>query len=320
MTIMSTTAILKEKEQIEFSLTEVFKDHNQLLIKIRFIGVCTSDIKNYIGNNSHYFGHEMVGEVVDDFENFKSGDYVNIFHKHGCMDCIGCNSGFPHLCQSPRLMPISFTEYVSIPKKSAEYCVYKLPKSDNYGDFVFLDSLSCVVRGVNRLNLSYGKKVLINGTGFLAILFASVLMAKNCTVHLFGGNLKKEELIKKALPNYVVKTTISELDNYDVQIDTTGNAELLSELINFIVPQGQLLCFSSFNHPLSLSYLRNNEITLIFSKHTTRVDVAEAIDLISSKTIPMKEMFTFYSNLHDLEKSIKSTIENEIIRGVICLD
>ncbi|WP_379166240.1 alcohol dehydrogenase catalytic domain-containing protein [Paenibacillus roseus] len=317
---MGTTAILKDKEQIEFNHTQVLQDDNKMLIKTKFLGVCTSDIKNYLANNSHYFGHEMVGEVVYDFEKFKRGDYVNIFHKHGCMDCIGCNSGFLHLCQSPHLMPMSFAEYVSIPKKSVEYCVYKLPKSDNYGDYVFLDSLSCVVRGVNRLNLTSGKKVLINGTGFLAILYASILMAKNFTVHLFGGNQKKAELINKKLPNYIVKTSISELDKYDIQIDTTGNAELLSELVNFIVPQGQLLCFSSFNHPLSLGYFRNNEITLLFSKHTTRSDVTEAIDLISSKTIPMKEMFTFYRHLDDLENSIKSTIENKIIRGVICLD
>lgn len=311
-------AVLKDSKQIEYITSWLEPGEDDFIVKSKCLGVCSSDCKNYEYNNTHYFGHEIVGEVQTDYMGFKKGDYVAVFHKHGCLECSRCKLGYYHLCQNPRYMPIGFYKYLRIPKKGVDYCVYKVPKA-RYIDFVFLDSFSCVLHGVKSLKISKGKTILVIGTGFLSLLYAYILTTMGCRVHLFGTNKKKSKLASK-LKNIDIKTSKEHLHMYDIFVETTGKSDLLYELSSYIHPKGQLLCFSNFNKALVMDKFRDNEISILFSKHTTKEDVLESIEYIARGDVPIGLMITPFDSLYDLETAINLTLSNDIIRGAINLD
>ncbi|WP_197937666.1 alcohol dehydrogenase catalytic domain-containing protein [Paenibacillus sp. GSMTC-2017] len=321
MSYRNETAVLVSKEQIEYVESDLSYTEKELIVKTKLLGVCTSDCLNYINNNSHYFGHELIAEVISDYGDFKKGDMVTIFHKHGCQNCLNCKNNLFHLCLSATYVPVGFQNYIRVPHESINNCVFKVPKSEDYTEYVFLDSISCVTHAIGKLNLTTKKeKVLILGTGFMAMLFAMLLKNENKEVELWGRNPKKISNINHHLPELKFINSIEEIGKYDICIDTSGKSELINELQECILPQGQLLLFSKLDKPIVLDHFRNNEIVILFSKHTTRADIQKSIELISKNEITTKPFLTFFNHLHDLEGAIRRTLSHDIVRGVITLD
>lgn len=242
-----------------------------------------------------------------------------VFHKHGCMKCSKCSTD-SNLCSSPNSVPVGFKRYLQIPKQSIPYSVYKLPNQVDYKEFVFLDSFSCVWHGLKKINFNQVHSILITGTGFMAILFALVLYEKNMSIDLFGTNRKKNELIERNLPNFSLLKNVNEFKEYDLVIETTGKKDVLENVVKFMKPKSQLLCFSNFKEDINITALREDEISILFSKHTTKDDIYESIYWVQKNNKVINSLITTFYNLDSLEEIINQTLTNKIIRGVIKLE
>ena len=71
---------------------------NECTVKIKYAGVCSSDIFRGYGNGAYGYplimGHELAGEIVSIGYNVKGiiiGDKVTIFPLKPCFSCISCN-------------------------------------------------------------------------------------------------------------------------------------------------------------------------------------------------------------------------------------
>lgn len=88
-----------EKPQIE-------RD-DQILVKIKAVGICGSDIHILHGANPfatypRIMGHEMVGEVEavgDNVKNIAIGDHIVVEPITYCGKCYACRKGMPNVCQ-----------------------------------------------------------------------------------------------------------------------------------------------------------------------------------------------------------------------------
>ena len=80
----------------------------EALIKVKYVGVCGSDIFICSGKNPRIHpplipGHEVVGEIVEmkgDNQSFKMHDRVAIFPPVSCGHCDWCLRGLDYLCSS----------------------------------------------------------------------------------------------------------------------------------------------------------------------------------------------------------------------------
>lgn len=102
-------AVLTKAETIEFSEIEkpVIKA-GEVLVKVKNIGICGSDIHAYYGQHPFMsfpirLGHEMSGEVVEvgaDVKDIAAGDLVTMMPQEFCGECEPCKAGRYNICNT----------------------------------------------------------------------------------------------------------------------------------------------------------------------------------------------------------------------------
>ncbi|HEY5587086.1 MAG TPA: alcohol dehydrogenase catalytic domain-containing protein, partial [Ruminiclostridium sp.] len=102
-------AILTGPKTIEFSEIEkpVIKP-NEIMMKVKKIGICGSDIHAYYGEHPFMsfpirLGHEMAGEVLEvgaEVKDIKIGDLVTAMPQEFCHECEPCTGGRYNICNT----------------------------------------------------------------------------------------------------------------------------------------------------------------------------------------------------------------------------
>lgn len=156
---------------------------NEVLIRIRSVGICGSDLHPYMGDGIDrrepgiIMGHEAAGDVEEVGENvtkWKKGDRVAINPQINCEECAQCKKGLPHLCDRSLLIGSSMRGFLD--GAMCEYLVmhekqlYHLPDEVSYDYGTFLDPLGNAVHLVNRAGVKLGDKVVIMGVGTIGLL------------------------------------------------------------------------------------------------------------------------------------------------------
>jgi threonine dehydrogenase-like Zn-dependent dehydrogenase len=174
----------------ELELTELpipkVKDPDDVLLKVKAIGICGSDVK--ILEGKHHFrpntvlGHEFCGEVIEvgtHVTHFKVGDRVAIDNNIRCGFCSFCRMGLSSQCVEIKTSALGvmrdggYAEYCLVPEKQC----FALP--DEIDDILGtqVETLATVVNGMNTLLMLPYDYVLILGFGPIGYLFAQ--FAKN---------------------------------------------------------------------------------------------------------------------------------------------
>ncbi len=102
---------------------------NEVLIKVKYTGICGSDIPRVNGDACHYYpnvlGHEFSGiveQVGENVKSLKTGDRVAGVPLLPCMECEDCQKGNYSLCKNYKFVGSSkfgsFAEYVVVPEKN----------------------------------------------------------------------------------------------------------------------------------------------------------------------------------------------------------
>ena len=153
---------------------------NDVLVRIRRIGVCGSDIHVYHGE--HPFtsypvtqGHEVAGEVVSYGKNVQGlheGQKVTIQPQVFCGECYPCRHGKYNLCEHLKVMGFQTTgvasEYFAVDASK----VTPLPDTMSFDEGAMIEPLAVAVHAVRRVGDVTGQKIAVLGAGPIGILVA----------------------------------------------------------------------------------------------------------------------------------------------------
>lgn len=173
---------------------------NEVLIKIKYAGICGSDLGSYTGGWAlptipHPItgkvlpvttGHEPSGEVVKVGKNvskFASGDRVTVEPLIYCGTCEACKKGFHNLCEhsvgedgSGNIIGFAvdgaFAEYMTADERS----VYKLPDNLDYQLGALTEPVAVAVQALHKSGLKVGQTAAIFGAGPIGLLVAIAAM------------------------------------------------------------------------------------------------------------------------------------------------
>lgn len=157
----------------------------QVLIKIKRIGVCGSDIHVYHGKHPYTKypvtqGHEVSGQVVELGEEVKGlrvGQKVTIEPQVYCGHCHPCTHGKYNLCESLKVMGFQTTgtasEYFAVDAGK----VTPLPDTMSYDEGAMIEPLAVTVHAAKRAGDVKGLKVCVLGCGPIGILLVQTLKA-----------------------------------------------------------------------------------------------------------------------------------------------
>ncbi len=287
---------------------------DELLVKMHACGICGSDVLEWyrIKKAPVVLGHEMTGEIVEvgkKVKGYEEGDRVFVSHHVPCNTCRYCLDGHYTVCDTLRNTnydPGGFAEFIRIPQINVDRGVFLLPDEISYEEGTFIEPLACVLRGQKTTRLQPGQAVFIIGggiTGLLHIKLAKALGASSVVV----TDINKRRLVfaekfgarAGILANDNTIERLKEINNgrlAHVVIVATGALEAISMAWKAIDRGGTILLFAptepGVDIPVPLFDLWHDGLTITTSYAGSPSDITEAIELIKSKTIPVKDMIT----------------------------
>ncbi len=213
----------------------------QVLIKVKYTGICGSDIPRVNGDACHFFpnvlGHEFSGvieELGEGVSSLKVGDRVAGVPLVPCMKCEDCLKGNYSLCKHYSFIGSreygSFAEYVVVPEKNA----VKFDDEVSFEQGAFFEPATVALHGLQRLNYQGGKSVAILGGGTIGLFtmqWAKIYGAKEVVV--FDISEERLELAKALGATGVINTLEADFikkakeltggKGYDYVYETAGN-------------------------------------------------------------------------------------------------
>ncbi len=170
--------VVHQKNDIRYEAIEKPQPKaNEVLIKVKYTGICGSDVPRVNGDACHFFpnvlGHEFSGvieEVGEDVRNLKPGDLVSGVPLVPCMECEDCQRGDYSLCKHYSFIGSrqygSFAEYVAVPEKNA----VKFDPEISFAQAAFFEPATVALHGIRRVPYEGGKTVAILGGGTIGMM------------------------------------------------------------------------------------------------------------------------------------------------------
>lgn len=174
-----TAAVLHKINDVRIEQVEVprIEDDLDVLVRIKAVGVCGSDIHFYREGRIGQFvvekpiilGHESSGEVVEvgkAVKHLRPGDKVVIEPGYPDRTCQFCKTGKYNLCATVPFMATpptdgAFCEYVVWPGDF----VYKVPDNVSFEEASLVEPLAVALQATKRARIHPGMTVAIVGAG-----------------------------------------------------------------------------------------------------------------------------------------------------------
>jgi L-iditol 2-dehydrogenase len=326
-------------------------EKGEALIKMKACGICSGDVMPwYIEKKAPLvLGHEPAGQIValgDGVTDFQIGDPVFVHHHAPCMSCHYCSRGDYVQCDTwkrSRIVPGGLAEYVKIPAINLRQDTLKLPPEVDYLAGTLVEPLACVVKGMRRLGVKPGDKVLIIGLGVMGALF--VAAARHMGASKVVGMDMVPYRLKKALEigaHEVVDVSrenaggrLKELfgdgrggegdSGADRVVVGPGNVSAMAQGISCATPGATVLFFTP-TPPGEILQIEPNklyfkEITIVQSYSCGPEDTREALRLLLEEAIPMDKIITHKFPLKDAGEAFRLTAKaGESLKAVVVFE
>ena len=313
-----------------------------ILVKMEACGICGSDLEKVFGQYgqpSMRLGHEPAGivlEVGTGVTEFKKGDRVFTHHHVPCYDCHFCRHGNETMCQKyyeTNLSPCGLSEEFVVPEWNVSHGgVLKISDSLTFEEAAMIEPLACCVRAWNKHSYHQGDSAAIFGVGPTGMMHVMIAQAKKFSkifcfdVNDFRLNFAKKfnitDSINSAYENRKQKVLEhTENRGVDVAIVATSSLKALADAIDMVRKGGTVMMFGvpskGAKMDLDMNKIYSKEITLVTSYAASDKDTAEALSLIESSQIDVKQLITHTYSISDSQKAFEHARSGENAMKII---
>lgn len=301
---------------------------DEVLVKIKRVGICGSDMHIYHGTNPlatypRIVGHEVAGEVAEvgsAVTGLQVGDHVVVEPINYCGECYACRKGRPNVCEKLSVFGVhedgGMREYAVLPEKQ----LHSVNKDLSWDEIVLAEPYTIGAQAVWRGNVEAGDTVLIQGCGPIGICILK--LAKIAGAHVFMTDLSEERMAfaKESGADEVinagkesVKDRILELTDGtgpNVVIDAVGMPATVELSIDLVSPAGYVVVLGFDERPSAIPQLpiTKKEITIVGSRLQTN-QFGKVVDLLNSGELRSEGLITHKFALDDVQEAF-NYVEN----------
>ena len=295
----------------------------EVLIKVRQIGICGSDIHVYHG--THPFtdypvtqGHEVSGEVVElgkGVNSLKIGDHVTVEPQVFCGSCYPCRHGKYNLCENLKVMGFQTTGVASEYFAVHESKVDVLPAGMSFAQGAMIEPVAVAVHAVERV-AAKGKHVVVIGAGPIGNLVAQVAKAQGAESTLVTDiSAYRLELARKCGIDHAFNSREANLgelidevygaDKADVIFDCAGNDDSIGQAIQYARKGSTIMLVAVFGKlaTVDLAVLNDHELTLDTSMMYRHDDFVEAIRLVEEGLVVLEPLMSKTFSFRDYQQA-----------------
>ena len=326
-------ARLAEPEKVVLEDVEMpdFND-NQVLIKVKRIGICGSDIHAYYGQHPYIScpiiqGHEFSGEIAevgDKVENLSAGDRVTVMPQLVCGKCYPCTHGNYHICNDLKVIGCqadgAAREFIPVDQE----LIVKLPQIMSYDYGAMVEPVAVGVHAVRRLESVAAGNLLVLGAGPIGNLTAqsakglgarSVLItdisdsrleiAKSCGID-HSLNVAFENLEDKVAEYFGP-------DGADAILECVGAEDTITVAIHLARKGTDIVIVGVFadKPSVDIGLVQDKELRLIGTLMYRAEDYRSAIELIQSEKITLDPLISKHFPFEDYPKAFEFIKKNQ---------
>ncbi|MGL5019326.1 MAG: L-idonate 5-dehydrogenase [Luteolibacter sp.] len=226
-------------------LTTPAAQPGQVLVQIRRVGICGSDVHyfshgrvgNFVPKRPFALGHEFAGEVAElgaGVSGFSPGDRVVIDPSQPCGHCQPCRSGRYNLCENMRYFGSAscdphldggFAEFVAVPARNC----HLMPEAMTWGEAAMLEPLSVALHATQRAGNLAGASVYVAGGGAIGQLIALAARAFGAA-HVTLGDLAefpRRFAIEQGADAAINPADADSDQNFDIVFEAAGSTHAL---------------------------------------------------------------------------------------------
>lgn len=316
-------------------------EDDQVLVRIRRIGVCGSDIHVYHG--THPFtsypvtqGHEVSGEVVKlgtGVTGLRIGDKVTIEPQVYCGKCYPCTHGKYNLCEELKVMGFQTTgtasDYFAVDASK----VTLLPPEMSYDDGAMIEPLAVTVHATKRYPEMEGARVAILGCGPIGILLAQSCKACGASkVMVTDVSDYRLELAKTVGADAAYNTTKTDFgdamvetfgpDKADVIFDCAGNDVTMGQAIRYARKGSTIILVAVFGKmaTVDLAVLNDHELDLNTTMMYRHEDYVDAIRFVREGKIRLSPLQSKHFSFGDYLEAYRYIDDNKETTMKVLID
>ncbi|WJV62135.1 zinc-binding alcohol dehydrogenase family protein [Pectobacteriaceae bacterium CE70] len=338
MVMMKSLVCLEPENMLFQQRNKPIPADNEVLIKIKTVGICGTDIHAWAGKQPFFsyprvLGHEICGEVVglgNNIHDIRIGKQVVVIPYVACKKCPACLSGRTNCCENISVIGVhqdgGFSEYLSVPVTNILLAEGIDPESA-----ALIEPFAISAHAVRRAEIKPEEPVLVVGAGPIGLGVAAIAKADGAHVLVADTSAERRTHVQRYLQLEALDPAQADFDAQlrekfsgslaQKVIDATGNPLAMNNTVNLIRHGGSIIFVGLFKGELQFSdpEFHKKETTIMGSRNATLDDFAKVGRLMVEGKLRAEMMLTHryrFDVLADVYE--KDVINNrDLIKGVI---
>lgn len=317
---------------------------DEVLIRVRYTGICGSDLHSYEGRHIRRMpplvpGHETSGVIAavgPAVRALREGDRVCVLPERGCGACAACRKGWTNLCPDKSLLgtaawPGAFAEYITAPASQ----VLILPDSLPLDLGALAEPAAVAVHALRQGRFTPGESVLVFGAGGIGALIIA-LARRSGAGRIIACDLKDFNLARALELGADTVLNSRGLDAggivercpdglpVDAVFVAASHHDLINQAFALASPKGKIVLVGQFNRPgvIDVDKARLKEQTIYSSFTYVRDDFEEAVRLLAEDPASFAPVITGRITLDETDACLRGMIRGDLdtVKTVIAMD
>ena len=281
----------------------------EVLVKVAYAGICGSDMFIYQGVHPRakaplVMGHEFSGVIEHGHPTLPRGTPVTVYPLISCGSCEPCRSGYPHVCNTLRLIGIDcdggMAEFAKVPIDK----IVEIPAGLSLKHGAFIEPVAVGVHAVRRSGYKPGDTAVVFGAGPIGLCVASCLRYFGAArVIVIEANpyrlgIARElgfstiDAVKEDIPARVREVTQGL--NADFAFDCAAHPSVQAHLMDIVKVRGTAVVVGSYRKPPEVDLLKVEfkELTLVGIRVYEPRDFDIAAQILASGCVDFDRLLT----------------------------
>jgi threonine dehydrogenase-like Zn-dependent dehydrogenase len=296
-----------------------------VLLKVRMVGFCGSDLKSFRGANPlvsfpRILGHEVSATVLEGNGDLAAGTDVALSPYSSCGKCASCRRGRLNACQFNETLGVqrdgALTEFVVMPREKI-YTAKLTPK-----ELCLVEPLTVGFHAVARGRVSDHDTVAIFGCGGVGLGVVAGARARGARTICVDVDDEKLELARVAGGLHTINSAkeslhrciqeVTEGRGPDVVIEAIGSPETFRAAVEEVSFTGRVVYIGYAKEPVSYEtrLFVQKELDILGSRNALPADFQAVIKLLEERKFPVEQAVSLIVSLEGAADALRSWSEN----------
>ena len=318
---MKAVQIVNPSEMKVVELEKPAVGVGEVLVRIKYVGFCGSDLNTFLGRNPMVKlpvipGHE-VGAVIEEIgpdvpAGFEKGMNVTLNPYTNCGKCASCRNGRVNACEHNETLGVQRHEYAVLPWT-------KIIPAGNISsrDCALIEPMSVGFHAVSRAQVIDNEYVMVIGCGMIGIGAIVRAALRGATVIAVDLDDEKLVLAKRVGASYAVNSKTENVHERiqeitagfgaDVVIEAVGSPVTYVMAVDEVGFTGRVVCIGYAKKEVAFQtkYFVQKELDIRGSRNALPADFRAVINYMKEGKCPVEELISKIAKPEDALEAMK---------------